>query len=101
MLLAAIGTAAALLLSYHRISFQHPQQRHPACSRPQRYNWMVFNDFHITPSMPDEVAELYGGQKAPCLLFYTQASKEGGKRCMRHPGTAQQVNRAQGTLSAG
>ncbi|KAL4432378.1 hypothetical protein ABPG77_001677 [Micractinium sp. CCAP 211/92] len=44
----------------------------PPYSRPQRYNWMVFNDFHITPSMPDEVAELYGGQKAPCLLFYTQ-----------------------------
>lgn len=57
-----------------------------ACSRPQRYNWMVFNDFHITPSMPDEVAELYGGQKAPCLLFYTQASKEGGMHFMRHPG---------------
>jgi len=33
---------------------------------------MVFNDFHITPSMPQEVAELYGGQKLPCLLFYTQ-----------------------------
>lgn len=36
---------------------------------------MVFNDFHITPAMPDEVAELYGGQKAPCLLFFTQASR--------------------------
>ncbi|KAL4430743.1 hypothetical protein ABPG75_005999 [Micractinium tetrahymenae] len=44
----------------------------PPYSRPQRYNWMVFNDFHITPSMPEEPAELYGGQKAPCLLFYTQ-----------------------------
>jgi hypothetical protein len=33
---------------------------------------MVFNDFHITPSMPEEVAELYGGQKLPCLLYYTQ-----------------------------
>jgi hypothetical protein len=44
----------------------------------QRYNWMVFNDFHITPSMPEEVAELYGGQKLPCLLYYTQV-REGGK----------------------
>lgn len=40
---------------------------------------MVFNDFHITPSMPEEVAELYGGQKMPCLLFYTQASPERAK----------------------
>lgn len=44
----------------------------------QRYNWMVFNDFHITPSMPEEVAELYGGQKLPCLLYYTQVGGGGG-----------------------
>ena len=43
----------------------------------QRYNWMVFNDFHITPSMPEEVAELYGGQKLPCLLYYTQVGARG------------------------
>ena len=26
-----------------------------ACRHPQRYNWMVFNDFHITASLPEEV----------------------------------------------
>lgn len=50
----------------------HSTHSTPPYSRPQRYNWMVFNDFHITPSMPEEVAQLYGGQKLPCLLYYTQ-----------------------------
>ncbi|KAL4859552.1 PAN2-PAN3 deadenylation complex catalytic subunit pan2 [Chlorella vulgaris] len=44
----------------------------PPYKPSQQFNWMVFNDFHITPSMPEEVAELYGGQKLPCLLYYTQ-----------------------------
>lgn len=37
-----------------------------------KYNWLVFNDFHITPSLPGEVTELYGGQKVPVLLYFTE-----------------------------
>ena len=43
----------------------------------QKCNWLVFNDFHITPSLADEATELYGGQKMPCLLYYTQVSADG------------------------
>jgi hypothetical protein len=51
----------------------HQLPRPPPHPRPpSRYNWMVFNDFHITPSLPGEVGELYGGQKLPCLLYFTQ-----------------------------
>ena len=38
----------------------------------RRFEWLVFNDFHITPSLPSEVAELYGGQKVPVLLYFTR-----------------------------
>ena len=46
----------------------------------QKYNWLVFNDFHITPSLADEATELYGGQKMPCLLYYTQVRALAGGR---------------------
>jgi PAB-dependent poly(A)-specific ribonuclease subunit 2 len=42
----------------------------------RREGWMVFNDFHITPCLPQEVLELYGGQKAPALLFFTRIDVE-------------------------
>jgi PAB-dependent poly(A)-specific ribonuclease subunit 2 len=32
--------------------------------------WHVFNDFAISPCIEHEVGELYGGQKAPALLFF-------------------------------
>jgi PAB-dependent poly(A)-specific ribonuclease subunit 2 len=38
-----------------------------------RYEWLVFNDFHISPSLASEVAELYGGQKVPVLLYFSRA----------------------------
>lgn len=33
---------------------------------------MVLNDFCITPVAAAEVSATYGGQKIPCLLFYTK-----------------------------
>jgi PAB-dependent poly(A)-specific ribonuclease subunit 2 len=63
----ASDTLAATLSTPRSVHSTPPFNRHP-----QRYNWMVFNDFHITASLPEEVGELYGGQKLPCLLYYTQ-----------------------------
>ncbi len=34
---------------------------------------MLFNDFLIKETPADEVQALFGGQKTPCLLYYTQA----------------------------
>ena len=35
-------------------------------------DWLVFNDFCVMPSPLGEVLDVYGGQKVPCLLLYTQ-----------------------------
>lgn len=43
-----------------------------ALPRSPSFKWMVFNDFHVTPCLPNEVTELYGGQKIPVLLYYTR-----------------------------
>ena len=43
---------------------------------PSRPDWLVFNDFHISPCSEEEVGELFGGQKVPCLLYYTQVSHQ-------------------------
>ena len=53
------------------------------CRRPrrrggplrQRYEWLVITDFHITPCVREEVGALYGGQKVPCLLFYSRVRR--------------------------
>ena len=34
--------------------------------------WLLFNDFAVAPTAAAEVTQLYGLQKIPCLLFYTQ-----------------------------
>jgi hypothetical protein len=68
----ASDTLAATLSTPRSVHSTPPFNRHP-----QRYNWMVFNDFHITASLPEEVGELYGGQKLPCLLYYTQVRAAG------------------------
>lgn len=61
----------------------HPTHLSPTLSRApsghQRFNWMMFNDFHITPTLPEEVGELYGGQKLPCLLYYAQVIPGGSE----------------------
>ncbi len=38
-----------------------------------RANWLLFNDFCVTPTNAAEVTQLYGLQKVPCLLYYKQA----------------------------
>ena len=43
---------------------------------PPRPGWLVFNDFHISPCSEEEVGELFGAQKVPCLLYYTQVSHQ-------------------------
>ncbi|KAH9536486.1 hypothetical protein CY35_16G002500 [Sphagnum magellanicum] len=35
-------------------------------------DWVLFNDFCIAPTSTSEVVTLYGKQKVPCLLYYTQ-----------------------------
>jgi len=34
--------------------------------------WLLFNDFSVSPAPPSEVTQLYGVQKVPCLLYYSQ-----------------------------
>lgn len=41
-----------------------------SCQKPE--GWHLFNDFAITSCTADEVDELFGGQKAPSLLFYSK-----------------------------
>ena len=41
-------------------------------NRPAAPQWLLFNDFSVSPAPPAEVTQLYGVQKVPCLLYYTQ-----------------------------
>ena len=41
-------------------------------NRPAGPQWLLFNDFSVSPAPPSEVTQLYGVQKVPCLLYYTQ-----------------------------
>lgn len=41
-------------------------------NRPAPPQWLLFNDFSISPAPFSEVTQLYGVQKVPCLLYYTQ-----------------------------
>ena len=34
--------------------------------------WMLFNDFVIRETLPEEVQATYAGQKTPCMLYYTR-----------------------------
>ena len=40
-----------------------------ALPRPE---WLLINDFAVSKSSEAEVAATYGGQKLPCLLYYTR-----------------------------
>ena len=48
-----------------------PSTSSPAYRRP---DWLLFNDFSITPCAPAEVLTLFGNQKVPCLLYYSRVS---------------------------
>lgn len=41
---------------------------------PDEYEWMTFNDFHITSARFEEVQNMYDGQKIPVLLYFTEAT---------------------------
>ena len=41
-------------------------------NRPAPPQWLLFNDFSVSPAAPSEVTQLYGVQKVPCLLYYAQ-----------------------------
>ena len=43
----------------------------PSAQRP-RPQWLLFNDFAISPMPADEVRRLYDGQKVPVLLYYSR-----------------------------
>ncbi len=34
--------------------------------------WMLFNDFVITETPAEDVQATYGGQKMPCMLYFTR-----------------------------
>ena len=48
-----------------------------AAAAKQRPQWLLFNDFAISPMPPAEVRCLYDGQKVPVLLYYTQVRPKG------------------------
>ena len=35
-------------------------------------DWVLFNDFSVTPTPPSEVSQLYGAAKVPCLLLFSR-----------------------------
>ncbi|KAL0054988.1 hypothetical protein WJX82_005488 [Trebouxia sp. C0006] len=49
-----------------------PSTSSPAYRRP---DWLLFNDFSITPCAPAEVLTLFGNQKVPCLLYYSRVDR--------------------------
>jgi hypothetical protein len=49
------------------------RERAPSGGRaPRQPEWLLFNDFCVWPTTAEEVTQLYGLQKIPCLLYYTQ-----------------------------
>lgn len=48
-----------------------PSACSPAYRRP---DWLLFNDFCITPCASAEVVTLFDNQKVPCLLYYSRVS---------------------------
>jgi PAB-dependent poly(A)-specific ribonuclease subunit 2 len=45
----------------------------PAPADAPTSDWVVLNDFTVTPVARDEVAQLYGASKQPCVLLFTRA----------------------------
>jgi hypothetical protein len=36
--------------------------------------WLLLNDFAVSNLTPGEVLATYGGQKVPCLVYYSRVS---------------------------
>ena len=45
---------------------------HTASERSSMDEWLLFNDFAISPAEPDDVRRLYGAQKVPVVLYFRQ-----------------------------
>eukprot|EP00897_Mesotaenium_endlicherianum_P000236 jgi/Mesen1/10212/ME000077S09547 len=54
---------------------EHPLMR-SSSSSSSRSEWLLFNDFCITPTTAHEVVSMYGRRKVPCLLFYTRVLQQ-------------------------
>ena len=54
-----------------------PPPRRPL-QGPPAPNWLLINDFSLSPCPPSEVRNVYAGQKLPCLVYYTRVSTTGG-----------------------
>ena len=54
-----------------------PPPRRPL-QGPPAPNWLLINDFSLSPCPPAEVRNVYSGQKLPCLVYYTRVSTTGG-----------------------
>eukprot|EP00271_Cylindrocystis_brebissonii_P019198 TRINITY_DN5748_c0_g1_i3.p1 TRINITY_DN5748_c0_g1~~TRINITY_DN5748_c0_g1_i3.p1 ORF type:complete len:606 (-),score=116.86 TRINITY_DN5748_c0_g1_i3:861-2678(-) len=62
--------------------------------------WLLFNDFCITPTSPQEVVTFYGKGKVPCLLVYTRVQTtdpEDTRAAEQGGGGLQQQGRMPGT----
>lgn len=72
---------------------QQQQSRSPASrgglvdgsSSSTSRDWVLFNDFSITPVEPGDVVDTYGGQKLPVLLYYTHVTALGRPEASQPP----------------
>jgi hypothetical protein len=69
--LAAAPSTAELAAKLEGLSTGAAAAQQPlrAGRRPQ---WLLFNDFAISPMPAEEVRRLYDGQKVPVLLYYSR-----------------------------
>ncbi|CAL5225176.1 g7957 [Coccomyxa viridis] len=61
-------------------------------NRPAAPQWLLFNDFSVSPAPPSEVTQLYGVQKVPCLLYYTQVASMDAASAAEAPAPAPVVS---------
>jgi hypothetical protein len=40
-----------------------------------RSEWVLFNDFAVCATPAEEVVQLFGGRKVPCLLYFSRVGR--------------------------
>ncbi len=76
---------SAALAAAHNEPPPLPQNAAAADTTEEEDEWLLFNDFAVARTPAAEVAQLYGGQKVPCLLYFTQAAALESARRMPPP----------------
>ena len=54
----------------------------------QVQQWLLFNDDRVEPARLEDVVQLYGWQKAPCIVCYTQVGLTSSRACVQAPSPA-------------